>query len=250
MGKATVLVLVMVPLVLTLQARAVIHADGLCLGNNGERTVKAGTTYRDSEGTWLCAPDNPSSTAGGWVLLKGTPSVSDSPVPTATPSETEKPTSTATRTDSAAAPREGNSGVPSSLPWLIGTAAALGTLGCFLVLRSALLRPRLLGWVAFRSGEQETKVDLSVIRGRATVGSLGKIRVQGPRVKPRHAEIFAERNEGGEVSVSVRSLEGAVSVVRRKAKLPVVFSQPLQDGDIILLGTMPMSYSLLVPKSQ
>lgn len=72
-------------LVLVLHGRTAVLADGLCLDNNGERTVKAGTTYRDTQGTWLCAPGSPGSTDGGWLLIAATPAPTATTMPTSTP---------------------------------------------------------------------------------------------------------------------------------------------------------------------
>ena len=126
-----------------------------CLGNAGQRTVAPGTTYGDRSGTWLCDPDDPGATRGGWVLTA-------SPV---TPTSTAPATPTAT-----SSPTPGNVTVPaetrhagrggaadafgSASPIIIGTSAfVLAAMFVIAVAQRRFFGPRLAGWLEISEEE-------------------------------------------------------------------------------------------------
>lgn len=138
---------------LSVWPHAVVQAQEACLGNSGQRTVPPGTTYADRSGVWLCRPDDPRATGGGWVLTE----------PPVTPSFTSTLTSPPTTTRPAWAtvtpspprhtipPGDGDSGSKLlSLRWLIALAAGACTVtgaAAAIVLRRRLTGPRLTGWL-------------------------------------------------------------------------------------------------------
>jgi hypothetical protein len=78
--------------------------------------------------------------------------------------------------------------------------------------------------------------NLHDFRGRATIGSQGRIRVAGAGVRPKHAEIAICRNNYGGETMVVRPLQGAVSVGRGGATIAVLTELDVRDGDLLVLG--------------
>src|SRR5262245_13953728 len=67
-------------------------AEDKCLDNNGARTINANATYSDATGTWVCAPNDNRSSAGGWLLTLKPDGTAPEVQPTAIPISGSQPT--------------------------------------------------------------------------------------------------------------------------------------------------------------
>lgn len=105
-----------------------------CLNNAGQFAAPAGSTYSDAGGVWVCEPNNPDATSGGWVRVRPAPPAS---APSSQATAPERP------------PRNRMGPLDLSLPLL----AVLGTVGVLAIGLAALalgrqLQPRpLKGWL-------------------------------------------------------------------------------------------------------
>jgi hypothetical protein len=80
------------------------------------------------------------------------------------------------------------------------------------------------------------------LRGRRTIiGRRGTVRIYGPHVAPRHAEVKTYATADGPLT-AIRSIEGPVSVDRRGVVWPVTAPWPLADGDVIIIGDHRLTY--------
>lgn len=119
------------------------QASDRCLGNEGSWTVKPGDSYTDSRGVWVCAPGHPESTAGGWVLIKPTPT----PIPE--PSATPTPPRAPPLLDPA---EPASAGFP--LVWILAPGGLLAGLGAALGVRWLIVRERLTGSIVIEEEDR------------------------------------------------------------------------------------------------
>lgn len=152
--SASAALIVIIAASLSVWPRTVVQAQEAFLGNSGQRTVPPGTTYADHSGVWLCRPDDPRATAGGWVLteLPVTPSFTSTSPPPPTTARPARATVTPRPQRHTVSAADGDSGSTFvSARWLIALAAGAactvtgGTAA--IVLRRRLTGPRLTGWL-------------------------------------------------------------------------------------------------------
>ena len=177
------------------------------------------------------------------------PTRSPTPSPTPTPAPTPVPTAglTPKASPSPTPPPSGSSTHGTSPLWLAALpGAALG----LLVLGAAAIRARgrrLAGRLTWSGPDGDADVDLSAYRGSVTVGTRGRVKVEGPGVQPRHACLSAVEDGGQRLSTVVRSIDGPISVTRGAEVLRVIFELPLEDGDVLILGKTKVRFQLLMP---
>ncbi len=198
-----------------------------CLDNSGARSVPAGTTYEDADGTWTCAPAASDTTSGGWLKRPRPLPV----IPTDVSGPAHEPVPP---------PRS-----PSHSQTLTLLAIAVGPVCIFLVIAVALVPrrlPRLHGHVLVFDKQRSTRVDLARYRRLATVGTNGTLRLTGEGVLAQHAELRAEPDGQGGIDVVVRPKEGSVSLLRGKHIVHVAIGTPLHDRDEIVIGAARLQY--------
>jgi hypothetical protein len=108
----------------TLFARANAAADDeKCLDNSGVFAVDAGVTYSDTNGDWMCQPDAPGATVGGWVLVPPSPTAVVEPI--------------ASMNDPGAPPAPDDGSSTHLLFWVASLVGAVGTavVALFVLLR-------------------------------------------------------------------------------------------------------------------
>ena len=110
-----------------------------CLNNADQFAAPAGSTYSDAGGVWVCEPNNPEATSGGWVRVRPAPPTS---APSSRPAAT--PESAPGRS-----PRNGLGPFDLSLPLLalLGIVGALAVGLACLALGRQLQPCPLKGWL-------------------------------------------------------------------------------------------------------
>lgn len=199
-----------------------------CLNNSGEYTVDAGFQYTDANGTWVCAPNSPSASAGGWVRLEPTPTV----VPTATP-----PTPPA-----AAAPRERSRGtLSSSAAMMMAVGITVIAAGCGVVLVARRGRRRAFGRLVVRDGPQTRIVNLAGLPSPIRVGTAGEIALHAAGVERRHAELMP-RDNGRRAEMTLVPRDGQTAIHRHGRSIATAAPTALCDGDEIDVGAAQLTF--------
>lgn len=108
--------------------------------------------------------------------------------------------------------------------------------------------PPLFGRLAFAAAPGGTKlprpVSLDGLGRKATIGTSGRIELQGENIEPIHAEIFSAWEEG-EARLMIRPREGTVRVARSSASTPVIIGEEteMRPGGVIQIGEYKMQWS-------
>lgn len=225
MRKASVTLAVIAGLILVLPMTGAGTAGAQqtqCLNNSGTYTVDVGFQYTDANGTWVCAPDSPSASAGGWVRLEPTPTV----VPTTTP-----PTPPA-----AAAPRERSRGTLSRAAvtlMAVGITVMAASCGAVLVARRS--RRRAFGRLVVHEGAQTRIVNLAGLPSPIRVGTAGEIALHADGVERRHAELMP-RDNGRRAEMTLVPRDGPTAIHRHGQSIATATPTALCDGDEIDVG--------------
>ncbi len=101
--------------------------------------------------------------------------------------------------------------------------------------------PQLFGRFAFSGAPTGTPLpkplDLQQFGRRTIIGSSGRVKLSGPDIKEKHAEIFTKW-EAGAPEVVIKQCEGEVRVAKTSTSVPVRITEPtpLKAGNIIQVG--------------
>lgn len=125
---------------LTIAAPVATAQAARCLDNNGSYTVAAGTRYSDANGEWVCEPEAPGATAGGWLRVLPATATPPVAVPTVPAPELPLPS---TRSDGDAAWPIG----AHALALVLGTAGGGSVFFAGMLLALRRSRRRLTGYL-------------------------------------------------------------------------------------------------------
>jgi hypothetical protein len=126
---------------LTIAAPVATAQDARCLDNNGSYTVPTGTRYSDTNGEWVCEPEAPGATAGGWLRVLPATATPPVAVPTVPPPELPLPSA---RSDGDGA---WPIGAPHALALVLGIAGGVSVFFAGVLLAVRRSRRRLTGYL-------------------------------------------------------------------------------------------------------
>lgn len=204
------------------------------------------TTLHEAVAALIAADEPPLSATPASATPVPTPGWTPGPTPTtgATPTPSTAPSSSSTPLP------DGPSSSGISFPvWLVALPTTMLGIVVTTVVHQRARRHRLAGQLVVMSENVDAVVDLSDYRGSVTIGSDGRVRLEGPGVRARHARLLAARDEDGLLSTVVRPLDGRVFVRRGDELIRVILDLPLADGDVLILGDTSLEFRILVKPS-